>query len=231
MHALKLANAMLFLSTLSLRRATGRTAKQTVYFFYFYPRSPCGERLPSVLHSFRPLQISIHALLAESDERSQGKRGQIQISIHALLAESDKKLIDKRCQFNGFLSTLSLRRATTFVLIVGKQSRDFYPRSPCGERPTADKEARKRLISIHALLAESDCTTTITICIASKFLSTLSLRRATRLHEISAIHVTNFYPRSPCGERHGSPVRSGYNLNFYPRSPCGERRKSNKLAE
>ena len=33
----------------------------------------------------------------------------------------------------------------------------FYPRSPCGERlNTADKEARKRLISIHALLAESD---------------------------------------------------------------------------
>ena len=34
-------------------------------------------------------------------------------------------------------------------------------------------------ISIHALLAESDYTMTTTICIASKFLSTLSLRRAT----------------------------------------------------
>ena len=34
-------------------------------------------------------------------------------------------------------------------------------------------------ISIHALLAESDSTTIITICTASKFLSTLSLRRAT----------------------------------------------------
>ena len=35
-------------------------------------------------------------------------------------------------------------------------------------------------ISIHALLAESDYIMTTIICIASRFLSTLSLRRATR---------------------------------------------------
>ena len=33
----------------------------------------------------------MHALLAESDERNQDKRGQTQISIHALLAESDEQ--------------------------------------------------------------------------------------------------------------------------------------------
>ena len=33
----------------------------------------------------------------------------------------------------------------------------FYPRSPCGERPTkSDREANNQQISIHALLAESD---------------------------------------------------------------------------
>ena len=56
-------------------------------------------------------------------------------------------------------------------------------------------------ISIHALLAESD-------------LLFISLGRS----------FIDFYPRSPCGERHGSPILSGHDANFYPRSPCGERR-------
>ena len=78
-----------FLSTLSLRRATKRSASS----------------LPS-------MSISIHALLAESDlRRYPAILGNV-ISIHALLAESD---VDQRCKFgwdDGFLSTLSLRRAT-----------------------------------------------------------------------------------------------------------------------
>ena len=36
---------------------------------------------------------------------------------------------------------------------------NFYPRSPCGERPDkSHKPAEQKLISIHALLAESDST-------------------------------------------------------------------------
>ena len=34
---------------------------------YFYPRSPCGERLLHAVDKLRLLVISIHALLAESD--------------------------------------------------------------------------------------------------------------------------------------------------------------------
>ena len=56
-------------------------------------------------------------------------------------------------------------------------------------------------ISIHALLAESDYIMTTTICIALKFLSTLSLRRATAPPYNLMIQHTHFYPRSPCGER------------------------------
>ena len=56
---------------------------------YFYPRSPCGERLRGCSFRPPPQVISIHALLAESDRcefhRNNGKI----ISIHALLAESD----------------------------------------------------------------------------------------------------------------------------------------------
>ena len=58
-------------------------------------------------------------------------------------------------------------------------------------------------ISIHALLAESD-------------------HPQTTDHP----HNTNFYPRSPCGERREDANDSRHtNLDFYPRSPCGERRQ------
>ena len=103
-----------------------------------------------------------------------------------------------------FLSTLSLRRATFVPVNVAVV-------------PT---------ISIHALLAESDYTMTTLICIALRFLSTLSLRRATTRPCPSRGRNRNFYPRSPCGERHpdaGSIQGPG---DFYPRSPCGERRWS-----
>ena len=81
---------------------------------HFYPRSPCGERLPSVLHNFQPLQISIHALLAESDFFDA-----VQVVIVVI-----------------FLSTLSLRRATCIIDIINNIINHFYPRSPCGERPS-----------------------------------------------------------------------------------------------
>ena len=79
----------------------------------------------------------------------------------------------------AFLSTLSLRRATFGARCGAACVADFYPRSPCGERPY---------------------TTTTTICIAL-FLSTLSLRRATGCFGRFAVSPAYFYPRSPCGER------------------------------
>ena len=78
--------------------------------------------------------ISIHALLAESDSTALDQYLKEQISIHALLAESDEFLKALYMILSLFLSTLSLRRATSF--------RVFY--------------WLKVTISIHALLAESD---------------------------------------------------------------------------
>ena len=101
------------------------------------------------------------------------------ISIHALLAESDGY---RPASWSDF--------------------RDFYPRSPCGERrynsglrayfhhisihallaesdtQTGNSEGNSN-ISIHALLAESDPRRLATVDSAQVFLSTLSLRRAT----------------------------------------------------
>ena len=79
------------------------------------------------------MEISIHALLAESDNSSYGALEGASISIHALLAESDVINL-AAIQSYIFLSTLSLRRATTH----------FW------------KEGAEIDISIHALLAESD---------------------------------------------------------------------------
>ena len=80
----------IFLSTLSLRRATPSI---TGYFFnavHFYPRSPYGERPDGLFFIDGRNGISIHALLTESDERTNRlAHAPPHISIHALLTESD----------------------------------------------------------------------------------------------------------------------------------------------
>ena len=125
----------LFLSTLSLRRATLFSSVYLGYMKNFYPRSPCGERLLNCLFGRYGAFISIHALLAESDRPPALINLIIRISIHALLAESDYAVqIIVVIMYALFLSTLSLRRATHY---------DNY-NLHCTE------------ISIHALLAESD---------------------------------------------------------------------------
>ena len=169
-----------FLSTLSLRRATTSTLPSCRPGADFYPRSPCGERRPSRTPLSTTSCISIHALLAESDIlRCELTRDEI-ISIHALLAESDLTILIALLIPQIFLSTLSLRRATYIFGGVYLCIAYFYPRSPCGERPVASNGATKSgRISIHALLAESDMAKRLIEFGKLRFLSTLSLRRAT----------------------------------------------------
>ena len=91
--------------------------------------------------SFKPLNISIHALLAESDPDTihphSDKSG---ISIHALLAESDI------CQFHAqTLKQISihalLAESDTTIWTGFCRGTYFYPRSPCGERPACQGPA------------------------------------------------------------------------------------------
>ena len=169
------------------------------------------------------------------------------ISIHALLAESDDAMQIIVVVMYAFLSTLSLRRATMThprscnakpnfyprspcgerpgKIRIFDDILDFYPRSPCGERPGCQRPcARPTRISIHALLAESDVNDAINgrnpdfisihalLAESDKarskrtnrdiaFLSTLSLRRATASNRREQQGQCDFYPRSPCGER------------------------------
>ena len=156
-----------FLSTLSLRRATVQVRHQRHAGRHFYPRSPCGER-----QGLRPLDvghvpISIHALLAESD---CGLPYNIiktpRISIHALLAESD--FLNDAGAAHGLISIHALLAESDGAAggSALRSCKDFYPRSPCGERPHKSTKSNK----------------------AHEFLSTLSLRRATRVVRRNALH-------------------------------------------
>ena len=100
----------------------------------FYPRSPCGERrilsdMANAVFEFLST-LSLRRATGIADAVALA----LDISIHALLAESDTSI---RCSLNyylAFLSTLSLRRATISPTGAGAPPHNFYPRSPCGER-------------------------------------------------------------------------------------------------
>ena len=147
---------------------------------YFYPRSPCGERLFLLRKITITVDISIHALLAESDTLIWDVIAVITISIHALLAESDVFLLRKITitvdisihallaesdQYSGCSARNSLLISIHALLAESDRSKQpcsgfnihFYPRSPCGER--RGSVAGNWRLAI--------------------FLSTLSLRRAT----------------------------------------------------
>ena len=101
-----------------------------------------------------------------------------------------------------FLSTLSLRRATTWA----RGSRVTYVISIHALLAESDRQIKQTCraeisISIHALLAESDEPAARRHDKNNIFLSTLSLRRATQAESGQRRWLDNFYPRSPCGER------------------------------
>ena len=125
----------LFLSTLSLRRATNLKNTASRCRGYFYPRSPCGERRLSYFYIIKITQFLSTLSLRRATIPDREPAAGYLISIHALLAESDPTRWAPTCRISN-----------------------FYPRSPCGERPS--------------LLYSSSC--------IHRFLSTLSLRRATK---------------------------------------------------
>ena len=170
--------SLIFLSTLSLRRATLTVLNLPSRRCHFYPRSPCGERQLYINRTTETIVFLSTLSLRRATEQSASYNAYLAISIHALLAESDP---------------ISELRVTSNV--------HFYPRSPCGERhviavmtdaqsisihallaesdqPPKDSSSSP-IVSIHALLAESDTENHTNLQSKIVFLSTLSLRRAT----------------------------------------------------
>ena len=115
---------------------------------YFYPRSPCGERLAEV----------------DGEDTSSG-------DFYPRSPCGERRPASRRDGANGA---------------------DFYPRSPCGERLYANFDGFYWwVISIHALLAESD----LFLC-------------------CNAAKPRHFYPRSPCGERPGIAETAKTSIGF-----------------
>ena len=244
----RLLRKFLFLSTLSLRRATTWTRGSRVTYVisihallaesdlkrfllmctikHFYPRSPCGERLLFLISQHLINSISIHALLAESDRSARPEtRQRDAISIHALLAESDNSMTHtpkcceyfyprspcgERLEFRKLLYPGSTRISIHALLAESDPVRDiiqwegmnFYPRSPCGERRKPRRLKSRRCVFLSTLSLRRATRTAIRITKQHcKFLSTLSLRRATIFTLLRDSAVKYFYPRSPCGER------------------------------
>ena len=148
-----------FLSTLSLRRATLISTKKGQVLSLFLSTLSLRRATIWTYQRYFAVDISIHALLAESDLQRQIEFERYSdISIHALLAESDKR----QCLFLSgiyrFLSTLSLRRAT-ICRLQSAWLRGLFLSTLSLRRATSKC---KHLgigyysISIHALLAESD---------------------------------------------------------------------------
>ena len=212
-----------FLSTLSLRRATS-DPKQIENFVF----------------------ISIHALLAESDDCLLGRVA----DGHDFYPRSPCgerpdpfRLVGQGRDFYPRSPCGERRRAKTITAEIS----NFYPRSPCGERParpTANNATTKFLSTLSLRRATIPANYDAT---SAKFLSTLSLRRATAavwpqppaipisIHALLAESdrekpcgvpsIAHFYPRSPCGERPSVSAHRQTVSDFYPRSPCGERRR------
>ena len=104
----------------------------------------------------------------------------IAISIHALLAESDWSNRPVTMHTWRFLSTLSLRRATQAQSLKVAALRNFYPRSPCGERQHISKPLQWTILFLSTLsLRRATREPTALRTPHQRFLSTLSLRRAT----------------------------------------------------
>ncbi len=214
-----------FLSTPSSRRATVQNPTQRIFYKYFYPRPPRGGRLRSTLSIRHAACISIHALLAEGDCRTETKRrSTMTISIHALLAEGDRFHILVPVVENDFyprpprggrlytrspsnvatifLSTPSSRRATDSVAKcyawVGISIHALLAEGDSGQQKSDDTPIG---ISIHALLAEGDRGTRRGESPSFRFLSTPSSRRATNRANSKSRVDANFYPRPPRGGR------------------------------
>ena len=192
-----------FLSTPSVRRATGKACAEVSKYAAFLstPSARRATLLQADLASY--LEISIHALREEGDAPEKALDiWYTDISIHALREEGDRS-----------------------VCGLPLLSEDFYPRPPRGGRLSDTEDTvGDVLISIHALREEGDQDWYSRSCMManfyprpprggrryaanwgdrfSLFLSTPSARRATYGKLFFLGFPDNFYPRPPRGGRH-----------------------------
>ena len=236
----------IFLSTLSLRRATCLCRPICVQQHYFYPRSPCGER-PQQSRPPASRRTNFYPRSPCGERLATvglNLVGQIFLSTLSL-----RRATLPICKYGDpliFLSTLSLRRATTHHFpTLHNVFISIHALLAESDLRVVDG-SKSSIISIHALLAESDLSILIIGFSGMVFLSTLSLRRATAwsasklggmsisIHallaesdpvKIKPVLISTKFLSTLSLRRATRYVKrlSCRTMHFYPRSPCGER--------
>ena len=167
----------------------------------FYPRSPCGERPFCHIRTHRCPAFLSTLSLRRATEVLHVLRCEDGISIHALLAESDSELPPAKIGKSNFYPRSPCGERHWHWLWHLAHTRHFYPRSPCGERRGCPASCS----CLWHFYPRSPCGERQTCrwrqTPAGRFLSTLSLRRATGFCRWVPQRRHHFYPRSPCGER------------------------------
>ena len=168
----------------------------------FNPRSPHGERHFLGCSTSSSRWISIHALLTESDRFSFCVLLSLRRNFNPRSPHGERLWLVLHILHSGkFQSTLSSRRATALQIL----------------------PLHALVISIHALLTESDLRGSRATRETPVFQSTLSSRRATGDGELHprrcAISIHALLTESD--DRKGEPKSTC--CNFNPRSPHGER--------
>ena len=170
--------------------------------WYFYPRSPRGERhgYLLILGCIRVFLSTLPARGATGNEADslsghsnfypRSPRGERQfliqglqhlrvISIHAPREGSDFISCFAAAGISSFLSTLPARGATCFALISFPPVSYFYPRSPRGERPDGARLVVELAQFLSTLPARGATPAEVDIAQVEPFLSTLPARGAT----------------------------------------------------
>ena len=155
----------------------------------FYPRSPCGERPQVFQRIAKPFRISIHALLAESDNPTQKREAKTNEFLSTLSLRRATMLAGLWVLSTLFLSTLSLRRATLTRNLRALITLYFYPRSPCGERPSIAGRITSNGTFLSTLSLRRATSTHQRNPSKLAFLSTLSLRRATKSNKLAGLKL------------------------------------------
>ena len=169
-------------------------------FFYFNPRSPCGERRASIkkLTERRIFQSTLPVWGATTGYSFKSRW--VSISIHAPRVGSDGSLLPHT-----------------------QHSPNFNPRSPCGERHYGRVSAYDGEIFQSTLPVWGATEQNSIISAARKFQSTLPVWGATA-HYVIDIRREPFQSTLPVwGATPSRYPAYPADRNFNPRSPCGER--------
>ena len=140
--------AFAFLSTLSLRRATGASHASSspcgerrypsgdcrLRAAYFYPRSPCGER-PWCISRSTPVQADFYPRSPCGERQEHINRRTDNRNFYPR-SPCGERPANRKCLDFGWCISIHALLAESDSALAPKQNptEHFYPRSPCGER-------------------------------------------------------------------------------------------------